>query len=59
VNPTSFANVLQVEPSPPPPNFEDRLALLEAVALKRDDDRTRQVMVELPINYGEPLRATA
>lgn len=59
VNPTSFANVLRVEPSPPPPSFEDTLALLEAVALKRDDDRTRQVMAELPINYAQPLPATA
>jgi FlaA1/EpsC-like NDP-sugar epimerase len=57
VNPTDFPSVLRIEPSPPPPHFEELLAMLEAVALTRNDDRSRAMMMEMPISYGEVLQA--
>src|SRR5271166_1992469 len=57
VNPTSFPSVLRVEPSPPPPDFQKQLAMLEAAALTRNDDRARGMMMEMPISYQEVTRA--
>jgi FlaA1/EpsC-like NDP-sugar epimerase len=59
VNKTNFPSVLRIEPSPPPPNFEELLAMLENAALSRDDDRTREMMLEMPICYRNILQATA
>ena len=57
VNPTSFPSVLRVEPSPPPVDFQKHLAVLEAAALSRNDEHARQMMMEMPISYGEVPRA--
>jgi FlaA1/EpsC-like NDP-sugar epimerase len=57
VHPTSFSSVLRVETLPPPPDFEDKLARLEAIALKRDDDRARQMLMEMPISYAQAHEA--
>jgi FlaA1/EpsC-like NDP-sugar epimerase len=60
VNPTSFPSVWRVDPSPPPPDFRKLLATLEAAALTRNDERARDVMMEMPISYQEVGRvATA
>ena len=53
VNPTSFPSVLRIEPSPQPADFHERLVMLEAAALKRDEEQARQIMLEMPIGYGE------
>jgi FlaA1/EpsC-like NDP-sugar epimerase len=53
VNPTSFPSVLQVDPSPPPLNFEQELAALETVALTRNDARARATLMEMPVSYVE------
>jgi FlaA1/EpsC-like NDP-sugar epimerase len=53
VNPTSFPSVWRVDPSPPPPDFRELLATLEAAALTRNDERARDVMMEMPISYQE------
>ena len=47
VCPTDFSNVLRVEPSLPPADFEDRLAALEAAAHSRNDARARLALSEL------------
>ena len=57
VNPTSFPSVFRVEPSPPPVDFQKHLAVLEAAALSRNDEHARQMMMEMPISYGEVPRA--
>lgn len=59
VNPTSFPGVLRIEPSPPPGDFHQQLAALEATALTRNDERTRKMMMEMPISSEEALPATA
>ena len=60
VNPTIFPSVLRVEPAPPPPDFHRQLAALEAVALTRNDELSRRMMMEMPISYQEVMReATA
>jgi FlaA1/EpsC-like NDP-sugar epimerase len=60
VDQTSFRSVLRMAPPPPPANFEDQLATLEAAALTRNDDYARDALMEMPINYGEDWReATA
>ena len=60
VHPTTFSGVFRVESLPPPSDFEKTLARLEAIALKRDDDRARQMLMEMPISYvqgHEPMVA--
>lgn len=57
VNPTSFPSVLRIEPSTPPADFHQQLATLEAAALTRNDERARQMMMEMPISSEEFLRA--
>ena len=52
VFPTCFPSVLQVEPSPPPLNFEFDLAALERVALTRNDVHARAALAEMPISFG-------
>ncbi len=59
VNPTSFPSVLRIEPSPPPADFHERLAALEAAALTRNDECARNTMMEMPISSEEFLPATA
>jgi FlaA1/EpsC-like NDP-sugar epimerase len=59
VSPTSFPNVLRIEPSPPPADFHQHLATLEAAALTRNDERARKTMMEMPISSEEFLPATA
>ena len=60
VNPTGFHSVLRVEPLPPPPDFHQQLATLEAAALTRNDERSRQIMMQMPVSYQEVIRvATA
>jgi FlaA1/EpsC-like NDP-sugar epimerase len=60
VDQTSFRSVLRMAPPPPPANFEDQLATLEAAALTRNDDYARDALMEMPIDYGEDWReATA
>jgi FlaA1/EpsC-like NDP-sugar epimerase len=53
VNRTSFPSLLRVDNSPPPPDFGELLATLEDTAFTRDDERTRDVMLEMPISYGQ------
>nr|UXE41688.1 UDP-N-acetyl-alpha-D-glucosamine C6 dehydratase [uncultured bacterium] len=53
VSATCFPSVLRVEPSPPPLKFEYDLALLESVALTRNDARARAALIEMPISFGE------
>jgi len=57
VNPTNFPSVLRIEPSTPPADFHQQLATLEAAALTRNDERARQMMMEMPISSEEFLRA--
>lgn len=57
VTPTSFARVLRVEPAPPPSDFHELLAMLEATALTRNDERSREMMMEMPVSYQEVMRA--
>ena len=57
VNQTDFPSVLRIEPLPPPVNFEKLLARLEAAALTRNDERARDIMMEMPISYGQILHA--
>lgn len=52
VNPTTFPSVLRVEPSPPPPDFGEQLASLEAAVLTGDDELVRRAMKEMPIDYS-------
>lgn len=59
VNPTTFPSVLRIEPSPPPPDFHQQLAALEAAALTRNDERARKTMMEMPISSQEFMSATA
>jgi FlaA1/EpsC-like NDP-sugar epimerase len=57
VNRTAFPSVLRIEPSPPPVNFEEQLAMLEAAALTRNDERARDMMMEMPISYGQVMES--
>ena len=57
VNPTSFPSVMRVEPCPPPPDFDEQLAMLVAAGLTRNDERARVMMTKMPINYQEVVRA--
>lgn len=59
VNPTSFPSVLQMEPSPPPLNFEQQLAALETVALTRNDERSRATLMEMSVSYGDTWQAAS
>ena len=57
VNETIFPSVLRIEPSAPPLNFKAQLAMLEAAALTRNDEGAREMMLGMPISYGETIRA--
>ncbi len=57
VIPTNFPSVLRVDPSPPPADFHEQLAILEAVALTRNDEHARKMMMEMPISYDEVRQA--
>ncbi len=59
VNPTTFPSVLRIDASPPPPDFYQQLAALEAAALTRNDERARKTMMEMPISSQEFMSATA
>jgi FlaA1/EpsC-like NDP-sugar epimerase len=52
VIPTSFPRVLSVQPTAPAPDFADHLRTLEQVALKHDDQLTRETLMRMPINFG-------
>src|SRR5664280_2121590 len=57
VNPTSFPSVLRIEPSPQPADFHEQLVMLEAAALKRDDEQARQMDVGNADRLRRVLRA--
>jgi len=57
VNPTTFPKVLRIEPPPPSADFPEQLAALLAAALARNDERSRKLMMEMPISSEEFLRA--
>ena len=57
VNPTSFLSVSRIEPSPLPADFHEQLATLLAAALTRNDERTREMMMEMPISSEVFLRS--
>ncbi|HWS95808.1 MAG TPA: nucleoside-diphosphate sugar epimerase/dehydratase [Candidatus Methylomirabilis sp.] len=49
VNRTGFPSILRVEPSPPPPDFREHLGTLLETAMKRNDECTRKVIMEMPM----------
>jgi FlaA1/EpsC-like NDP-sugar epimerase len=56
VSPTSFPSVLQVDPPPPPANFELELSALETIALTRNEALARAMLIDKPIGYEQMLR---
>jgi FlaA1/EpsC-like NDP-sugar epimerase len=53
VSPTQFSNVLRVEPSLPPFDFEYKLAALEAAARSRNDTQARAALNELTMSSDD------
>lgn len=49
VSQTSFPSVMRVDPSPAPPDFHDHLGTLLQTAMTRNDECTRQLIMEMPM----------
>jgi FlaA1/EpsC-like NDP-sugar epimerase len=59
VSTTSFPNVLQVEPSLPPLDFEHKLTVLGAAAHSRDDAYARAALMDMTINCEDQWQAAS